>query len=81
MEILNSIEIEGKLLTPDLVIGTGDESITIKEIFSIEGEVYIAYTNILIPFIYTVTNTDKTVERKRFIMNANHFVLRYINLF
>ena len=82
MEILTSAEIEGKTITLDQTFTLGENKfITIKEIFSFDEEVYIAYINERIPFSYKIIDTEHIIERKRIIMSAKHFVLLNFNIF
>jgi hypothetical protein len=78
MEILTTAEVEGKTISVDQTLNHSIEGkfATIKEIFSIEGEVFIAILNHQIP--YTLPNTQ--IQTCRFIMPAKQFILSYGNL-
>jgi hypothetical protein len=78
MEILTTAEVEGKTISVDQTVSfAGDGKFaTIKEIFSIEGEVFIAIINHQMP--YTLPNTE--IQTCRFIMPAKQFILSYGNL-
>ena len=82
MEILESVEIEGITLNVNFTYNIDDKQfVTIKELFTIEGETFMSYIDNRIPFTYTPTGTDQQVIRGRFIMNAQHFVLLNKNIF
>lgn len=82
MEILTTAVVEDQTLTVDQTFNIDENRfITIKELFSIEDEVYISYINELSPFSYKVIGTETLVERKRVIMSAKHFVVANQNLF
>jgi len=78
MEILTTAEVEGKTISVDQTVNFTVEGkfATIKEIFSIEGEIFIAVLNHQMP--YTLPNT--TIQTCRFIMPAKQFVLLHGNL-
>jgi hypothetical protein len=75
MEILTIAEVENKTLTLDQTINLPVEGkfVTIKELFSIDGEIYVSIINHQIP--YTLPNTQIPVNRH--IMSAKYFVSLY----
>ncbi len=75
MEILTTAEVEGKTLNLEQTINFSVEGkfVTIKELFSIEGEVFVSIINHAIP--YTIQGTD--IQTGRFIMPAKQFLLSY----
>ena len=75
MEILTTALIEGKTLELEQTINFEAEGKfnTIKELFSIDGEVYVSLISHQTPF--TQPNTEITVNR--FIMSAKYFVSIY----
>jgi len=78
MEILTTIEVEGKVLNLEQTINfeTEGKFITIKELFSIEGEIFVSLINHAIPYIIQGTE----IQTNRFIMPAKQFVALYNNL-
>jgi hypothetical protein len=82
MEILTTIEVEGKTLTLDQTFNLPEgRFITIKELFSIEGEVFVSFINDQMPYTINLKNTSDTVLTNRFIMSAKQFVLGSSYLF
>jgi hypothetical protein len=76
MEILTTAEVEGKILTLEQTFNlTEDKFITIKELFSIEGEVFMAITNHQIPYEFNLPRSGTTIQTGRFIFPARQFVL------
>ncbi len=75
MEILTTAEVEGKTLNLEQTINfpVDGKFVTIKELFSIEGEVFVSLINHAIP--YTIPNTQ--MQTGRFIMSAKQFVHFY----
>ena len=74
MEILTTAEVEGKILTLEQTINfTETNFVTIKELFSIDGEIYVSLISHQTP--KTLPNTDIAVNR--FIMSAKYFVFIY----
>jgi hypothetical protein len=75
MEILTTVEVEGKTLTLEQTINfpVGGKFVTIKELFSIEGEIFVSLINHAIP--YTIPSTE--IQTGRFIMPAKQFLLSY----
>jgi len=78
MEILTTAIVEGVTLNLEQTINfpVDGKFVTIKELFSIEGEVFVSLINHGIP--YTIPNTE--IQTGRFIMPAKQFVLSYGNL-
>lgn len=77
MEILTTTEIEGTTLNLEQVFTYPDgNSLTIKEIFSIDGEVFIAIINHQTPYNINVPGKGITIQTGRFIMPAKQFVLQ-----
>lgn len=78
MEILTTAQVEGKALNLEQTINfeVAGNFITIKELFSIEGEIFVSLINHSIP--HTIQGTD--IQTGRFIMPAKQFVLYYSNL-
>lgn len=72
MEILTTAEVEGKILNVEenIVHENGDKFLTIKELFSIEGEIFVAILNHQIP--YTLPGTQ--IQTCRFIMPAKQLI-------
>lgn len=72
MEILTTAEVEGKTLNleQNIINENGDKFLTIKELFSIEGEIFVAIINQQIP--YTLPGTQ--IQSCRFIMPAKKLI-------
>ena len=82
MEILTTVEIEGKTLNVDQTFNLPEgKFLTIKELFSIEGEVFISFTNHQMPYTINLHNVEGTVTTNRFITPARKFVLDSGHLF
>jgi hypothetical protein len=82
MEILTTVEVEGKTLTLDQTFNLSEgKFLTIKELFSIDGEVFISFINDQMPYTINLQNTSRTVLTNRFIMSAKQFVLGSSYLF
>ena len=82
MEILTTAEVEGKTLTLDQTFNLSEgKFLTIKELFSIDGEVFISFINDQMPYTINLQNTSRTVLTNRFIMSAKQFVLGSSHLF
>ena len=75
MEILTTAVVEGKTLNLEQTINPSVEGkfITIKELFSIDGEIYVSTINHQIP--YNLPNTEISVNR--IILAGKYFVLLY----
>ena len=75
MEILTTAVVEDKTLTLDQTINLPVEGkfVTIKELFSIDGEIYVSTINHQIP--YNLPNTEISVNR--IILSAKYFVSIY----
>ena len=75
MEILTTAVVEGKTLNLEQTINLPVEGkfITIKELFSIDGEIYVSIINHQIP--YNLPNTEISVNRM--IMIGKYFVSLY----
>jgi hypothetical protein len=81
MEILNTTLVEGFALTTDQTFSLGeDKFVTIKEIFEIDGEIFIAITNHQLPVIINIKKTGGEIQTGRFIMSAKQFVLENSHL-
>lgn len=80
MEILTTAEVEGKTLTLEQTF-TPEENkfVIIKELFSIDGEVFISFVNHQIP--HTINTSGGDIQTGRFIMSARQFVLGSSYLF
>lgn len=77
MEILTTTEIEGTTLNLEQVVTYPDgNSLTIKEIFSIDEEVFVAITNHQTPYNIIMSGGATTIQTGRFIMPAKQFVLQ-----
>ena len=75
MEILTTAVIESKTLTLEQTINLPVEGkfVTIKELFSIDGEIYVSIINHQTPF--NQPNTEISVNR--IILAGKYFVLLY----
>ena len=75
MEILTTAEVEGKTLSieQNIINGSKDKFLTIKELFSIEEEIFVAVLNDQIP--YTLPGTQ--IQTCRFIMPAKKLIEMY----
>jgi hypothetical protein len=74
MEILTTAEVEGKTLTLEQTFTpTEGKFVTIKELFSIDGEIFVSIINHSIP--YTISTPGGDIQTGRFIMSARQFVL------
>jgi hypothetical protein len=81
MEILNTVLVEGFALTTDQTFNLAeDKFITIKEIFDIDGEIFIAITNHQLPATINIRKTGGQIQTGRFIMPAKQFVLENSHL-
>lgn len=82
MEILTTAIVEGKTLNLEQTINHGIEGkfTTIKELFSIEEEVFVSIINHQIPHTINLPLVGSSVQTNRFIMPAKQFVLMYNNL-
>ena len=71
MEILTTAVVEGKTLNLEQTINPSVEGkfITIKELFSIDGEIYVSIINHQTPF--NQPNTEISVNRIIFIIKTN----------
>ena len=79
MEILVTALVEGKTLNLEQTITFSETNfITIKEIFSIEDEIFVAVINHAIP--HTIQSNGISIQTGRFIMPAKQFVSMYNNL-
>ena len=82
MEILTIVEVEGKTLTLEQTFNLiEDKFITIKELFSINGEVFMAIINHQIPYELNLPKSGTTIQTGRFIFPARQFVLENNHLF
>lgn len=78
MEILSTVEIEGKTLVPDQIIfSSGSVFIQIKEIFSIEGEIFISIISQQNPHTITLPNGRGTIQTGRFFLTSAVFMASY----
>lgn len=76
MEILTTATVEGKTLNLEQTINfTETNFVTIKEIFSIEDEIFVAVITHGIP--HTIETNGITILTNRFIMPAKQFVAYY----
>ena len=76
MEILTTAEVEGKTLTLEQTFTPAEgKFVTIKELFSIDGEIFMAIINHQIPHTMNITKTGGTIQTGRFIFPARQFVL------
>lgn len=76
MEILTTATVEGKNLNLDQTLNfTETNFVTIKEIFSIGDEIFVALVNHVIP--YTIEANGVNIQTNRFIMPAKQFVIMY----
>jgi hypothetical protein len=75
MEILTTAVVESKTLTLEQTINLPAEGkfVTIKELFSIDGEIYVSIINHQTPL--TLPNTEILVNR--IIMSVKYFVSLY----
>ena len=80
MEILTTATVEGKTLNLEQTFTPAeDKFITIKELFSIDGEIFVSIINHSIP--YTISTPGGDIQTGRFIMSARQFVLGSSYLF
>jgi hypothetical protein len=80
MEILTVAEIEGKTLTLEQTFTlTESKFIIIKEIFSIDEEIFISFINHQTP--HTIKTSGGDIQTNRIIMSARQFVLGSSYLF
>jgi hypothetical protein len=80
MEILITAEVEGKTLTLDQTFNLSEgKFLTIKELFSIDGEIFVSFINHQTPF--TINTSGGDIQTGRFIMSAKQFVLGSSYLF
>ncbi len=76
MEILTTAEVEGKTLTLEQTFTPAEgKFVTIKELFSIDGEIFVSIINHGIPYTININKTGGTIQTGRFIMPARQFVL------
>lgn len=80
MEILTTAIVEDKTLSIDQTFTLPENKfIVIKELFSIDGEVFISFINHQTP--HTVNTSGGNVQVGRFIMSARQFILGSSYLF
>lgn len=76
MEILTTATVEGKNLNLEQTLNLSETNfVTIKEIFSIGDEIFVAVINHAIP--HTVVANGINIQTNRFIMPAKQFVAFY----
>lgn len=76
MQILTTSTVEGFELSVDQTfVLQEDKFITIKEIFDIDGEIFIGIINHQLPFTINIKKTGGQIQTGRFIMPARQFVL------
>lgn len=76
MEILTTATVEGKNLNLEQTLNLSETNfVTIKEIFSIGDEIFVAVINHAIP--YTISANGIDIQTSRFIMPAKQFVAFY----
>lgn len=81
MQILTTATVEGFELSLDQTFTLQeDKFITIKEIFDIDGEIFIGILNHQLPFTINIKKTGGTIQTGRFIMPAKQFVLENSHL-
>lgn len=81
MQILITATVEGFELSLDQTFTLQeDKFITIKEIFDIDGEIFIGILNHQLPFTINIKKTGGTIQTGRFIMPAKQFVLENSHL-
>lgn len=79
MEILATAEVEGKTLTLEQTINFTETSfVTIKEIFSIEDEIFLALLNHACP--HTIQANGVDIVTGRWIIPAKQYVAYYKDL-
>ena len=82
MEILTTVEVETKTLSTNQTFNLSpDKFITIKELFSIDGEIFMSIINHQIPFEVNIRKTGGSIQTGRFIFPAKQFVLENDHLF
>jgi hypothetical protein len=80
MEILTTAVVEGKTLTLDQIFNISEgRFVNIKELFSIDGEIFVSFINHQTPF--TINTSGGDIQTGRFIMSAKQFVLGSSYLF
>jgi hypothetical protein len=78
MEILSTVEIEGKILVPDqMVYSSNNVFVQIKEIFSIDGEIFISLISQQIPYTITLPGGKGTTQTGRFFLTSAVFMASY----
>lgn len=76
MEILTTATVNGKTLNLEQTINfPNDKFVTIKELFSLESEIFVSLINHSIP--YTINANGTNIITNRFIMPAEQFVVYY----
>lgn len=81
MQILTTATVEGFEISVDQTfILQEDKFITIKEIFDIDGEIFVGILNHQLPFTINIKKTGGTIQTGRFIMPAKQFVLENSHL-
>lgn len=81
MQILTTSTVEGFELSVDQTfVLQEDKFITIKEIFDIDGEIFIGIINHQLPFTINIKKTNGQIQTGRFIMPARQFVLENSHL-
>lgn len=78
MEILTTAEVEGKTLTLDQTFNLSEgKFITIKELFSIEGEIFISIISHQSPYTINLPGNKGTTQTGRFFLTGAVFVASY----
>jgi len=82
MEILTTVVIEEKTLTVGDSWNIGNDTIIyLKELFSIDGEVYMTTTINDQPINIKINRTEETYQSNRYIISAKKWESENIHLF
>ena len=82
MEILTTTTVSEKTLTVGDSWNIGNDTIiTLKELFDIDGEIYMTTTISNHPIFIKITKTDETYESNRYIISARKWVGENSHLF
>ena len=82
MEILTTVVIEEKILTVGDSWNIGNSNIVyLKELFDIDGEIYMTTTINNQPIDIKINRTEETYQSNRYIISAKKWVNENIHLF
>jgi hypothetical protein len=82
MEILTTVTVEEKILTVGDSWNIGNSNIVyLKELFDIDGEIYMTTTINNQPIDIKINRTEETYQSNRYVISAKKWVSENIHLF